>query len=84
MHLNKTIIIITIMIATTIINNNIIFTTDFIIFNLFYKDSSSENQYTPTLRYRGCYVTDVFAYLVISSVLRALVVFYIRDPTTLT
>ena len=40
--------------------------------------------YTPTLRYRGCYVTDVFAYLVISSVLRSLVVFYIRDRTTQT
>ena len=38
--------------------------------------------YTPTLRYRGCYVTDVFAYLMISSVLRALTVFNIRDPTT--
>ena len=42
-------------------------------------------RYTPTLRlYRGCYVTDVFAYLVISSVLRALAAFYIQDPTTQT
>ena len=52
--------------------------------NLIAGARTTQFMYTPNLRYRGCYVTDVFAYLVISSVLRALAVFYIRDPTTQT